>query len=76
MNDVDTKRQDLLDALFVATNESQVVAAIVDLHSTQANGYASNGSCEGCDGDGDVPAEWPCRTIKLIADQYAPAPTN
>jgi hypothetical protein len=45
--------------------------AVLDLHS-ELPGMAGWSDCEGCDFagyDGDAP-DWPCRTVRLIADRF------
>lgn len=57
------ERKDLLDLLATATG---VVKAIIELHSE--NKYEE---CEGCDlgSYAESGAQWPCRTIDLIAEE-------
>lgn len=57
------ERQDLLDLLANATGATK---AIVELHSV--NNYDE---CDGCDlgSYAESGAEWPCRTINLIAEE-------
>lgn len=52
--------------------ESPTIRAVLDLHGPVFDGYMDTALCRGCDSDGwdAEDPEWPCRTVRVIAEAY------